>query len=396
MPDRPRLVIAVTNSISTSLLRGQLAFARDKGYEVYFLCAGDETAREFCQREGATLLDVPMNREISPVADLISLIRIVSALRRVRPHIVNAGTPKAGLLVTLGAWIARVPCRIYTLRGLRMETASGPLRAILQFCERVAAACAHRVICVSGSLLDKALELRLFPASKGRVLGEGSSNGVNTDRFTRCEETDQRAAAVRAELGIPADATVIGFVGRIVRDKGVIELVEAWRGLREQYAGLHLLVVGPFEEGDPVPDETRQALETDARVHLAGHVSDMPAYYTAMNILAVPTYREGFPNVFLEAAAMELPAVGTQVSGCVDAVAQGVSGTLVPVRDAVSLEAALRAYLDDPELAATHARQGRERVLRSYRPELVWQNLLDEYASLLRSRGLDTPPEAER
>ncbi|NSW57415.1 MAG: glycosyltransferase family 4 protein [Armatimonadetes bacterium] len=391
MPERPRLVVAVTSSISTSLMRGQLAYMRERGFDVYFLCSGDDTARQFCEREGATLLDVPMQREISPLADLKSLAGIVRALRKVRPHLVNAGTPKAGLLVTLGAWLAGVPCRIYNIRGLRLETTSGRLRAILTLCEKIAARLAHRVLCISPSLLRLCRELNLFPQGKGKVLGEGSSNGLDTDRFTRTPEIEHRARQLRQEYGIPPKARVLGFVGRIVRDKGIVELVDAWRSLREDYADLHLLVVGPFEAGDPAPAETREVLEKDPRVHLTGHVNDMPPYYAAMDILAVPTYREGFGNVFVEASAMEVPAVGTQVSGCMDAIADGVTGTLVPPRNSEALAKAIRAYLDDEELASTHARQGRERVLRSFRPEVIWQNLFDEYVALLKSRGLPTP-----
>lgn len=391
MPDRPRLVVAVTASISTSLLRGQLAYMRERGFDVYLLCSGDETARQFCEREGATLLDVPMQREISPLADLRSLAGIVRELRRIRPHIVNAGTPKAGLLVTVGAWIAGVPCRIYNIRGLRLETTSGRLRAILTLCERTAARLAHRVLCISPSLLRLCRELNLFPEGKGKVLGEGSSNGLNTDRFTRTPEIEQRARLLREEHAIPPQARVLGFVGRIVPDKGIVELVDAWRRLREDYADLHLLVVGPFEEGNPAPPDTRETLENDPRVHLTGHVTNMPPYYAAMDILAVPTYREGFGNVFLEASAMEIPAVGTRVSGCMDAIADGLTGTLVPPRDPEALAEAIRAYLDDPALASTHARQGRARVLRSFRPEVIWQNLFDEYVALLRARGLPTP-----
>ncbi|MDI9584114.1 MAG: glycosyltransferase [Acidobacteriota bacterium] len=196
---------------------------------------------------------------------------------------------------------------------------------------------------------------------------------------------------MREEHAIPPQARVLGFVGRIVPDKGIVELVDAWRRLREDYADLHLLVVGPFEEGNPAPPDTRETLENDPRVHLTGHVTNMPPYYAAMDILAVPTYREGFGNVFLEASAMEIPAVGTRVSGCMDAIADGLTGTLVPPRDPEALAEAIRAYLDDPELASTHARQGRARVLRSFRPEVIWQNLFDEYVALLRARGLPTP-----
>lgn len=391
MPEKPRLVVAVTASKSTALLDGQLAFMRERGFDVYLLCAGDEKARDFCEREGARLLDVPMRREVSPFSDLRALLEIVRALRRTRPAVVNAGTPKAGLLVTVGAWLSRVPCRVYTLRGLRLETTSGGLRAALGLCERIACRLADRVVCISPSLLARCRELGLFPEGKGKVLGDGSGNGVDTERFARTPENERRARQLRVRLGIQSGARVVGFVGRVVRDKGIRELVEAWLLLRERYPDLHLLVVGPFEGGDPIPTATRRVLESDRRIHLTGHLEDLPPAYAALDILVVPTHREGFGNVFIEAAAMEVPAVGTRVVGCVDAVADGVTGTLVPPRDPPALARAIRAYLDRPELAASQGRQGRERVLRSFRRETVWQNLFDEYVALLAAKGLPAP-----
>ncbi|MGQ9592050.1 MAG: glycosyltransferase family 4 protein [Planctomycetota bacterium] len=391
MSDRARLVVAVTAPQGAGFFRGQLAFLRERGFDPYLLCTGDDTAREFCKREGARLLDVRMRREMSPLSDLPALLRIVRALRLIRPALVNAGTPKAGLLATVGACVACVPCRIYTLRGLRLETTSGWRRAVLTLSERVACHLAHRVLCNSPSLLSRARELRLFPEGKGKVLGEGSSNGVDIIRFARTPENERRARDLRLRMGIPLDARVLGFVGRIVRDKGVAELIGAWLSLRSKYPDLHLLVVGPFEDGDPIPGDARRVLESDPRIHLTGHLTDTPAAYAAMNVLAVPTYREGFCNVFIEAAAMEVPAVGTRVLGCVDSVVDGVTGTLVPPRDPEALARAIRAYLDRPDLAARHGREGRERAMRSFRPETVWENLLREYVSLLAAKGLPTP-----
>lgn len=391
MSERPGLVVAVTTSQSAVLLRGQLAFLRERGFDAYLLCAGDHTAREFCEREGARLLEVRMRREMSPLSDLPALLRIVRILRCTRPALVNAGTPKAGLLATVGAWLAGVPCRIYTLRGLRLETERGGRRAVLSLSERVVCRLAHRVLCISPSLLARARELRLFPEGKGKVLGEGSSNGVDIIHFARTQEAERRARDLRLRMGIPLDARVLGFVGRIVRDKGVAELVAAWLSLRSDYPDLQLLVVGPFEGGDPIPGDARRVLESDPRIHLTGPVTDVPAAYAAINVLAVPTYREGFPNVFIEAAAMEVPAVGTRVVGCVDAVVDGVTGTLVPPRDPEALARAIRAYLERPELAACHGREGRERAVRSFRRETVWENLFREYLSLLAAKGLPAP-----
>jgi glycosyltransferase involved in cell wall biosynthesis len=219
-----------------------------------------------------------------------------------------------------------------------------------------------------------------------RVLVNGSSNGVDAAvRFDPSRITDNARAGIRADSGVPANAVLIGFVGRVVRDKGVVELAQAWTMLREEYPEIHLFVVGPFESQDPVPIETETLLRLDPRVHLLGEQSNLPPLYRAMDVVALPTYREGLPNVLLEAAAMELPVVATRIPGCVDAVNDGVTGTLVPPADPDALARALRRYLDDPALRRRHGEAARERVLAKFRPEAIWAATYQEYVELLDS-----------
>jgi glycosyltransferase involved in cell wall biosynthesis len=240
---------------------------------------------------------------------------------------------------------------------------------------------------VSHSVRREAVEARICPPEKIEVLLGGSGNGVDAaGRFDPDAYDDGVRAETRARFGIPRDAVVIGFVGRIVRDKGVVELTGAWRELRERYPHLHLILVGPFEPQDPVPEETERLLREDPRVRLAGMDWNTPPLYAAMDLVALPTYREGFPNVPLEAAAMRLPVVATRIPGCVDAVADGVTGLLVPPRDPAALRDALSRYLDHPELRLLHGAAGRERVLREYRQEALWEVLYAEYRRLLVAR----------
>jgi glycosyltransferase involved in cell wall biosynthesis len=193
---------------------------------------------------------------------------------------------------------------------------------------------------------------------------------------------------LRARLGISPDAAVLGFVGRLVRDKGIAELAAAWGMLRDEFPGAHLVLVGPEEPQDPVPPGTMELLRQDPRVHLVGPADSAP-WYAAMDVLLFPSYREGFPNVPLEAAAMGLPVVATRIPGCVDAVADGETGTLVPPRDAGALAGAVRPYLASPALRSQHGRRGRERALRDFGQEAIWAALHAEYLRLLRERGVD-------
>ena len=220
------------------------------------------------------------------------------------------------------------------------------------------------------------------------VLGSGTINGVDaTGQFNPSRFVATRAQT-RNQLGIPEGASVVGFVGRIVRDKGIIELVQAWKSLSAVLPNLHLLVVGPFESHDPLPAVVSSALQNDPRIHLTGLLDDAAPLYAAMDLVVLPTYREGFPTVALEAAAMALPIVATRVPGCIDAVQDGSTGTLVPTRDPRALTDAIRTYLGDALLRQRHGEAARERVLRDFRPESVWEAHYREYVRLLEQRGL--------
>jgi len=327
-----------------------------------------------------------MEREISPFKDLLSLVRLYTILRRLRPAIVNAGTPKAGLLGMIAACAAGVPARVYVLHGLRLETTSGLKRLVLGVAERCAATLAHSVICCSESLRHLYVTLGLTTEAKARVLGEGSANGVDIDEFTVTPERRDRAREWRARFGIPDGAPVVGFVGRLTRDKGVPELVDAFNQILPRFPNARLLMVGDFEQGDPVPECYVKQLRSHPRVIITGYVSDPALYYPIMDILALPSHREGLGIAVLEAAVAEIPAVAFRVTGSVDAVSNGVTGTLVPFGDVDAFARAAQRYLSDDTLRREHGQAGRERVMRHFCPEMIWEALAEEYARLLKSR----------
>lgn len=394
-----RLIHVTTIPMSLIFLRGQVGYMKDRGFEVHALASPGVELDAFGESEGVTVHAVDMRRRVTPLRDVVALFRIVLVLRQVRPTIVHAHTPKAGLLAMIAAWLTRSPVRIYHMRGLPVLGATGLRKAMLRWTERVACHLAHRVICVSQSVRMEALRLELCAPDRIKVLAGGSGNGVDAGhRFNPAAVGIEARHGVRNRLGIPTDAIVIGFIGRIVRDKGIVELAEAWRQLRDDHPRLHLLLVGPFEPQDPVPAATEALLRSDPRVHLTGPDWDTPPLYAAMDIVALPSYREGLPNVPLEAAAMGLPVIASAVPGCVDAVRHGVTGILVPVRDATAVAAAARSYLGDPGLCRAHGRAGRVWVLGRFRQELIWESLLREYSKLLgasrSSRQVEAAAEA--
>jgi glycosyltransferase involved in cell wall biosynthesis len=396
--DAPRVLHAITSSSSLILIRGQLRHLAQSGFDVSLVCPPDPWLDAVSTQEGFSAFPIPMQREISPCNDVVSLCKFIAAVRRFRPVLINVSTPKAGLLGSLAAAAMRVPCRVYTMRGLRFETARGMKRRILWAAERITCVCSHRVICVSPSLREKAIELGLVRAGQAIVLQQGSSNGVDTERFGPTQDRLECAAELRRRLRLPAGAPVIGFVGRLVRDKGIGELIAAFHQVRLRFPQVHFLLLGDFENGDPVDAAVRDAIAAEPAILCCGSVSNPEDYYPLMDVVALPSYREGYPNVVLEAQAASKAVVTTTATGCCDSIVDGVTGTLVPVADPHALAEALTALLADPARARGMGNAGRQRVLKYFTQQVIWEALVREYRSLLQQRGYAVPrgmPEPE-
>lgn len=375
----PKLVHITTVPESLGFVSGQIDWLKTRGWEVAAISSPGDLLETFGREHNINVYGVPMARAITPLADIRSVGEMSRVLTRLAPDVVHAHTPKGGLVGMLAAHAARIPHKVYQMRGLLTLTAEGRRKSLLSAAETMTCGLADVVICQSHSLERTAVEEGLVEPDRATVLVSGS-NGVDTARFDR-RLYDRHD--LRRRYGIPEDAVVAGFVGRLVGDKGIVELAQAWSRIRQRLPNAHLLVVGPFEERDPVPAQTRRILESDPTVHMMGFSRHTPPFYAAMDVLVLPTYREGFPNVPLEAASMSLPVLATNVVGCIDAVEDGVTGTLVEPRDAVALERALERYLTDPELRKQHGTAGRQRVEREFRPQVIWEASLTLYQSLL-------------
>ena len=391
-----KLVHIMTVPVSLGcFLSGQVGYMKARGFEVFGLSSPGEPLTRFAEREGIQVYDVEMPRRVTPLRDAVALLKLVRLLRRIHPQVVHAGTPKGGLLGMISARVARTPVRIYHMRGLPFLTATGWRRRLLVWSEQVSCRLAHQVFCVSSSMRDLAVSAGLCKSEKIKVLLQGSGNGVDADnRFNPANVSMSSREETRSKYNIPADAAVLGFIGRIVRGKGIVELAEALKSLRTEFPALHLLLVGPIERQDPIPLDVEEALRRDSRVHLIGAEWNTPPLYAAIDLLVLPTHREGFPNVLLEAAAMQLPVVATRVTGCVDAVLDGVTGALVPPYDPEKLARAIRTYLKDPELRRRHGSAARKWVLSNFRQEAIWEELYQEYVRWLREKRLPVPTSA--
>jgi len=388
--NRPRLVIAVNSSIALGFLQGQPEYFQNSGFDVTVLRPEKRSGEwEVPRPDGVRVLEVPMEREISPVRDIRSIWHLWGILRTLRPTVTNVGTPKAGLLGGFAAWLNRVPCRFYTLHGLRFETTTGLRRKLLILAERLACRFAHRVVCVSHSVREKAIASGLVDRERALIFGAGSCNGVDVARFAPTQQRIWRAAELRRQFGIPADAPVALFVGRLTCDKGIAELIEAFLQLENRIPNLRLLLVGSFEDGDPLPEDIRKHLETHDRVILAGPVNDTAPYYAMADVLVLPSHREGLPTVVLEAHAAGKPVIGAAATGIVDLLVDGETGLLFPVGDVSSLANAIARLIEDKALARKLADAGRDQVKRKFRQELIWAALRREYLKVLQ--GGETP-----
>ena len=381
---RPLIVVGITHPQTCLVLTERLRALMAAGFRVVLISSPGPLLDQIVADEGIAALTIPVRRTISPFHDLVSLIRLCWALHRLKPDMTEFSTPKAGLLGNLAARLCGVPVRVYMLRGLRLETLTGFKKWVLLAAERVASACAHHVVCNSESLRARALGLRIAPETKLRLIGSGSSNGVDADRFF------PGPADMRDQLGISRHVPVVGFVGRLTRDKGVPELIEAFDEVLRKIPSARLLLVGWFDKSeDALSEKLRQRIESDLRIICTGFVADTAPYYRAMDLMVLPTWREGFPNVVLEAAATGIPVITTLSTGSRDAVVPEVTGLLIPAGYPQAISEAVLQLIDSPNRRLCMGRAAREWVIERFVNGHVLGLTVGYYKSLLEA------PEAE-
>ena len=364
------------------LLRNQLKFM--SGYfDVLAVSSPGKVLEDVAFFEGTRTEAVSMSRAITPLQDIKSLLQLYRLFKREQPAIIHTHTPKAGLLGMIAAWFARVPIRLHTVAGLPLMENKGIKRKVLEFTESLTYSCATKVYPNSKNLATFIVESRFCKPGKLKVLGNGSSNGIDTDFFSLSEELISSANQLKKQLRISETDFVFVFIGRLVKDKGIEELVDAFTVLKTTKRGIKLLLVGPYEpELDPVSSQTRNLIDSDADIIHVGFQQDIRPYLVMSQVLTFPSYREGFPNVPMQAGCLHLPSIVTNINGCNEIVENGKNGLIIPVKDRLALQGAMESLIENRGLYFFLKENARKLIVDRYDQKHFWGLLLQEYNQL--------------
>jgi glycosyltransferase involved in cell wall biosynthesis len=378
------------------MLQAQLRYIVSRGVQLTLISDAGQELETVAADVGAAAVGIPMRRDPAPRADVVSLWKLIGLFRRSSFDIVHSSTPKAGLLAAVAGTIARVPIRMHTYTGQPWVELYGIRRWFPRESDRIVSMLATQLYADSPSQRAFLIQERLVDRRKIAIVGAGSIAGVDFERFSLNKWGGKKALETRSELGISAEASVIIFVGRINRDKGIVELVAAFEKITAEFPDGHLLLVGPLEsERNLLPIETLHTIKRDRRIHLVGFTAMPEKYLAAADIFCLPSYREGFGSVVVEAAAMKLPAVVTRITGLVDTVVDGVTGLLVPAKDGNGLARALKRLLDSKGLRSSLGHAGWQRALATFDSTQINEALFAEYfrlASRLPGLRLNATP----
>lgn len=378
-----KFFVITTVPITLGFFTGNLKYLSSH-FEVCAISSKPDELKVVGESEGVRTHCIPMERPISLVKDIVCLFQFILFFIKERPYVVHGNTPKAAMLSMVAAWLTCVPVRIYMCHGLRYQGTEGKMRKLLIWMEKLTCACATEVICVSKGVRETFAKDGICALSKSVVLGDGSATGLDLDFFN---PSMVEHGVMREELGLSPEDFVFIFVGRIVTDKGINELVDAFDRLSSEYGHAHLVLVGAEEtEQNPITEHTRGLIERNGNIHAIGRRSDVRPYLADADAFVLPSYREGFGMVLIEANAMGIPAISTDIIGCNEVVLPGENGELVPARDADSLYTKMKEWIDSPEKVRDMAQNCRKLVEQRFDRKMVWKTSLEEYQRLVREK----------
>lgn len=379
MKKKISIIVTVPISLET-WFKGQPRYLSNF-YDIELITSESQSIEQICTYENVSVTLVDFTRQINPIKDLKVLMTLWSHFRRTKPDMVYSITPKAGLLGMISAWLARVPVRLHLIVGLAYFGSVGKRRFLLKSIERIT--CFFATNLYANSLNLPNIIAKELTSKKINVIGYGSVNGVNTE-FFKDTMTSKEKSAFRNRFGINDEDSLLLFTGRIVGDKGVNELVKAFDLLSKKHPRIHLLMVGDYEHHlDPIKPETYDLIQNNSRIHTVSFQSDVHPYFCIADLLILPSYREGLPNVLIEGGSCGLPLIATNINGCNEVIIEGENGLLIPPKNANALENSIETLLTNTILYKKLKTNARTSILRRYDQALYWEKLHNELDSLL-------------
>ena len=370
------------------LLKGQLKFLSEF-YDIVGISSEGQLLDEVKQREGIKTIEVNMERGISPLKDLTSLYKLYKILKTEKPVIVHSITPKAGLLTMLSGKMAGVPIRIHTFTGLIFPTRKGMVQKLLISMDKLLCSAATHIY-PEGEGVRKDLINYKITSKSLKVIGNGNVNGIDLKYFSPDQVTEEQKTLLKKELNIEEEDFVFVFVGRLVGDKGINELVKAFSLInKKENSQRHskLLLVGPLEqELDPLHPDTLEEIENNPDIISVGFQKDVRPYFAISDALAFPSYREGFPNVVMQAGAMELPSIVSDINGCNEIIIENQNGVIVPVKNSEKLGEAMERMKSDTDYYQKLKMNARPMIEARYEQSVIWDALLSEYKKLIKEK----------
>ena len=378
-----KLIRITTVPISLEkLLENQARFFKTY-YSVTLVSSQKEQLQKLAEEQGVNHFSLEMTRKITPLQDLRCLLQLIRFLRKDKPHIVHTHTPKAGIVGMLAAFIAGVPLRMHTVAGLPLMEAKGLKKSILYAVERLTYRCATHVYPNARGLMDFIQEKKLAGKTPLKCIGNGSSNGIDLTYFNPERVSKEQEMSFREKWNISKDDFVFLFIGRLVGDKGVNELVAAFEQLANKIPNAKLLLVGPQEPTlDPLKQVTIASIEKNPKIVSTAYQQDVRPFLKMAQVFVFPSYREGFPNVVLQAGAMGIPCIVSDINGCNEIIENEVNGLIVPPKSIQPLSEKMYSLYKDPEKRAVFIDRTKERIATNFERTHYWKLLLEEYKRL--------------
>jgi len=380
---KPRLLRITTVPISLHLLlKGQPQFMQSNGFDVLTVSAdGKELAA--IRNAGISHQTINLTRKISPIADTIALWKMIQLIKSFKPDIVHTHTPKAGLIGMMAAYICKVPIKLHTVAGLPVMEAQGLKKSLLILTEKITCFCANNVYPNSNGLMDFMINNFRSFKHKFKVLGKGSTNGIITKHYSLTPELSELATQLKSKYNFQPSDFVFCFIGRLVGDKGINELINVFDHLSKNN-NCKLLLVGMQEpELDPLSANCLEIIHNNKNIISLGYQDDVRVALAASNVFVFPSYREGFPNVVMQAQSMGVPCIVSDINGCNELVTHQESGLIVPVKNETALQEAMYILMNDIEKCKSFSSIARENILQHYEQSQVWNYILKEYKQLL-------------